>query len=279
MKQKRIEDTLYVFDVTPYTITEDRDASIIKVQQETYEGFVNQNPDIASKIVKYNYHMFTVNKQEWSDYVDEPDPAKKYKIEVTGVDDPYYINIAGYLPDGGVNWLSKDEIRDGEGQFIKCVYEYEAGLPFQVDERDSGIISAIPELSLSEEGLLGVGISYIMPNSDVELQLFRMPAADAQFDFNIFDSMESTESTASGTATWKGSWVGDPAADLPTNVKYVYAIANGQFTEGTAIEEMPLFIQMGDVYPLISGERVEVRSIVEGTTETGVLGYIEFSVQ
>ena len=80
MKQKRIEDTLYVFDVTPYTITEDRDASIIKVQQETYEGFVNQNPDIASKIVKYNYHMFTVNKQEWSDYVDEPDPEPETYI-------------------------------------------------------------------------------------------------------------------------------------------------------------------------------------------------------
>lgn len=74
MKQKRIEDTLYVFDVTPYTITEDTDAEIIKCQQEAYEGFVELNPDLASKIVKYNYHMFTVNKQEWSDYVDEPDP-------------------------------------------------------------------------------------------------------------------------------------------------------------------------------------------------------------
>ena len=73
MKQKRIEDTLYVFDVTPYTITEDTDASIIKVQQESYEGFVELNSDLASKIVKYNYHMLTVNRLEWADYVNEPD--------------------------------------------------------------------------------------------------------------------------------------------------------------------------------------------------------------
>jgi hypothetical protein len=114
-----------------------------------------------------------------------------------------------------------------------------------------------------------------MPNSDVELQLFEMPSENTEFEFNIFDSMESTESTASGKATWKGLYIGGIASDLPNGL-YVTVRANGQFTEGTLIEEMPLFIQTVDVYPLISGERVEVRSIVEGTTETGVLGYIKF---
>ena len=74
MKQKKIGDILYVFDVTPYEITEDTDAEIIKVQQECYEGFVYLNESLADKIVKYNYHMFTVTQQEWAPYVDEPDP-------------------------------------------------------------------------------------------------------------------------------------------------------------------------------------------------------------
>lgn len=94
MKQKRIGDILYVFDVTPYTISEDTDASIIKVQQECYEGFVELNPDLASKIVKYNYHMFTVNKQEWSDYVDQPDPEPELPAPGT------VYNFTGYATEG-----------------------------------------------------------------------------------------------------------------------------------------------------------------------------------
>lgn len=74
MRQKLLDKILYVFDVTPYEITEDVDeATTIKVQQETYDGFIALNPDLASKIVKYNYHMLTVNRLEWADYVNEPD--------------------------------------------------------------------------------------------------------------------------------------------------------------------------------------------------------------
>ena len=274
MKQKRIEDTLYVFDVNPYTITEDTDASIIKVQQETYEGFIELNPDLADKIVKYNYHMFTVNKQAWADYVDAEEPAKKYLIKTYPA---LSVGFVGYV-NGEVTWLDQAQIWEDDvvggnqlGQFAYC----EAGTPFQINANDCGIISATPELSLSEDRLWELGPSYIMPNSDVELQLFEMPSENTEFEFNIFDSMESTESTASGTATWKGLYIGGIASDLSSGL-YVTVRANGQFTEGTLIEEMPLFIQTVDVYPLISGERVEVRSIVEGTTETGVLGYIKF---
>ncbi len=70
MKQKLLNDTLYVFDITPYVITQDTSAETIKVQQECYEGFVELNPTLADKIVKYNYHMFTVQQQEWAPYVD-----------------------------------------------------------------------------------------------------------------------------------------------------------------------------------------------------------------
>ena len=71
MKQKRLGDILYVFDVNPYEITQDTDASIIKVQEESYKGFVEMNPDLAAKIVRFNYHVICVNTPEWSPYVEE----------------------------------------------------------------------------------------------------------------------------------------------------------------------------------------------------------------
>ena len=110
MKQKRIEDTLYVFDVTPYTITEDTDASTIKVQQECYDEFIALNPDIASKIVKYNYHMFTVNKQEWSDYVDEPDPEPEtYHVYLNPTSDASQETLTVTIDDVTVDEWSYDE--------------------------------------------------------------------------------------------------------------------------------------------------------------------------
>ena len=87
MKQKLIDTILYVFDVTPYQITEDGDeATTIKVQQETYDGFIALNPDLANKIVKYNYHMFTVNQLEWAPYVDQPDPEPTTQNSISGAD-------------------------------------------------------------------------------------------------------------------------------------------------------------------------------------------------
>lgn len=74
MKQKKINDILYVFDITPYQITEDTDAEVIKVQQEVVAGFKELNESLADKIVAYNYHIACVNTPEWAPYVDEPDP-------------------------------------------------------------------------------------------------------------------------------------------------------------------------------------------------------------
>lgn len=74
MKQKKINDILYVFDITPYQITEDTDAEVIKVQQEVVAGFKELNEYLADKIVAYNYHIACVNIPEWTPYVDQDDP-------------------------------------------------------------------------------------------------------------------------------------------------------------------------------------------------------------
>ena len=75
MKQKKITNILYVFDITPYQITEDTDAEVIKVQEECVAGFKELNESLANKIVAYNYHVMCVQVPEWAPYVDEPDPV------------------------------------------------------------------------------------------------------------------------------------------------------------------------------------------------------------
>lgn len=75
MQQKKISDILYVFDTTPYQITEDTDAEIIKVQEESYPGFVELNESLADKFVKYNYKVICVTQQEWMPYINQPDPV------------------------------------------------------------------------------------------------------------------------------------------------------------------------------------------------------------
>lgn len=87
MKQKKLNDILYVFDITPYVITEDTDAEVIKVQEECYAGYVELNPDLTDKIVKYNYHIACVNVPEWAPYVDgdQPEPQPDtYKLTLSG---------------------------------------------------------------------------------------------------------------------------------------------------------------------------------------------------
>lgn len=82
MKQKKINDILYVFDITPYQITEDTDAEVIKVQEECVAGFKELNESLADKIIAYNYHVMCVQVPEWAPYVDEPDPTPKEDPEL-----------------------------------------------------------------------------------------------------------------------------------------------------------------------------------------------------
>ena len=71
MKQKKIGDILYVFDTTPYVITQDTDAAVINIQNEAVSGFkLINNETVNAKIKGYNYFTMTVKKLEWADYVD-----------------------------------------------------------------------------------------------------------------------------------------------------------------------------------------------------------------
>lgn len=93
MKQKLIGDILYVFDITPYEITEDTSAEIIKVQEECVAGFKELNESLADKIVAYNYHVMCVQVPEWAPYVDEPDPTPKEDPELAWSTDSATVTI------------------------------------------------------------------------------------------------------------------------------------------------------------------------------------------
>jgi hypothetical protein len=100
MKQKRINDILYVFDITPYQITEDTNANVIKVQQEVVAGFKELNESLANKIVAYNYHVLCTNTPEWAPYVDQDDslpiePVAGHTFTLTGnnIEDKLGVNF------------------------------------------------------------------------------------------------------------------------------------------------------------------------------------------
>jgi hypothetical protein len=120
MKQKKLNNILYVFDVNPYTITEDIDAEIIKVQEESYDGFVEMNQDISEKIVKYNYHLMCVKVPEWAPYVEHEDPQEQLTFGIYGA--------------GAVDAINQIQVQNADNVIIRS---WHAGVdlefPFQTD--------------------------------------------------------------------------------------------------------------------------------------------------
>ena len=71
MKQKKIGDILYVYSTTAYEITEDTDATVIKIQQECIPAYAALNESLVSKFEPINYKLFCVVKPEWADYMND----------------------------------------------------------------------------------------------------------------------------------------------------------------------------------------------------------------
>ena len=74
--QKKVGNALYVFDTTPFTITEDTDAEVIYVQQECLKGYLELNTELADKIHGFNQFVITIKPAPWADEVTPgPDPG------------------------------------------------------------------------------------------------------------------------------------------------------------------------------------------------------------
>ena len=107
--QKKVGNALYVFDTTPFTITEDTDAEVIYVQQECLKGYLELNTELESKIKAFNQWVLCVNAP-WADEVTPgPDPTPDYHLLT--LSDTNDIYIMGYnseqLPgDYSDDWFS-----------------------------------------------------------------------------------------------------------------------------------------------------------------------------
>ena len=66
--QKKVGNALYVFDTTPFTITEDTNAEVIYVQEECLKGYLELNTELESKIKTFNQWVLCVNAP-WVDRV------------------------------------------------------------------------------------------------------------------------------------------------------------------------------------------------------------------
>ena len=71
MKQKKIGDILYVYSTTAYEITEDTDATVIKIQEECIPAYAALNASLVSKFSPINYKLFCVRHPEWADYMND----------------------------------------------------------------------------------------------------------------------------------------------------------------------------------------------------------------
>ena len=118
--QKKVGNTLYVFDTTPFTITEDTDAEVIYVQNECLKGYLELNTELESKIKTFNQWVICVNAP-WADTGTSEQPQNYHLLTVSDVGELYVRNYDAKLPPGGVD----------NGWFVS----------FNRHQRDAGMIS------------------------------------------------------------------------------------------------------------------------------------------
>lgn len=76
--QKKVGNALYVFDTTPFTITEDTNVEVIYVQYECLKGYLELNTELESKIKTFNQWLLCVNAP-WAD-TGTSEPTKNYHL-------------------------------------------------------------------------------------------------------------------------------------------------------------------------------------------------------
>ena len=129
--QKKVGNALYVFDTTPFTITEDTDAEVIYVQQECLKGYLELNTELESKIKTFNQWLLCVNAPWAAEVTPGPEPTPDYHLLT--LSDINNIYIYGYnseqLPGEYSNdWFSEINraqrnagmINGDEGNKIYC---------------------------------------------------------------------------------------------------------------------------------------------------------------
>ena len=107
--QKKVGNALYVFDTTPFTITEDTDAEVIYVQQEYLKGYLELNTELESKIKTFNQWLLCVNAPWAVEVTPGPGPTPNYHLlTVSDVNELYISDYDHELLPGDYSndWFS-----------------------------------------------------------------------------------------------------------------------------------------------------------------------------
>lgn len=169
MKQKKIGDILYVYSTTAYEITEDTDATVIKIQEECIPAYAALNASLVSKFSPINYKLFCVRHPEWADYLND------YTVTIdtitggtvtaspTSGDEGEEITLTQEASTGYefVSW----DVEDGEGdpitvtdnKFLMPASNVTVGATFDKIDFDITVDSTIQNGSLSAPATANLG--------------------------------------------------------------------------------------------------------------------------
>ena len=171
--QKKVGNALYVFDTTPFTITEDTDVQVIYVQEECLKGYLELNTELESKIKTFNQWVVCVNAP-WADGGSQ-EPTKNYHLLTvlgSGTEDLYVINYDTKLPPGDASdaWFDSFNRYQREAGMIGPE-EYNkiycnAGAVIYI-ERDVDSLETMTGLEIIDINGIGEYYGVIMGDSDM----------------------------------------------------------------------------------------------------------------
>ncbi len=170
--QKKVGNALYVFDTTPFTITEDTNVEVIYVQNECLKGYLELNTELESKIKTFNQWLLCVNAP-WADGGTSEPTQNYHLLTVSDVEELYVRDYDTKLPPGGsdndwfveFNYYQKEAGMIGPEEHNKIYCN--AGAIIYLSH-DAGAIETITGLeNLEAEGYENYG--FIMGDSDMTL--------------------------------------------------------------------------------------------------------------
>lgn len=215
--QKVVGDKLYVFDLTPFVITENKDKDPIFVQEEKVEGYKELNPDIANKIEGFNQFVICVNKPEWAQEQPVPPTPTAYSFLLGG---DAYDHIVVYI--------------NGERVATRAAYtDIEVGTPIAIHPTEEYSLYTAEAHSITME----------WNESDAVWQ-GTMPANDAAFDLT-YTPAPAVEHNVSLTYEWGDSIIGtefesqspyDHMADVMVDGAWVGKSANFNVYTGQTVK-------------------------------------------
>ena len=167
MKQKKIGDILYVYSTTAYEITEDTDATVIKIQEECIPAYAALNSTLVSKFSPINYKLFCVKHPEWADYMND-----------------YTVDISTSITGGTV---TASPTSGDEGEEITLTHEASTGYEFAAWLVSS---AASVEVEVTDN-------KFLMPASNVSVYA-QFDKID--FDITVDDQIQNGSLSAPATA-------------------------------------------------------------------------------